>query len=151
VLESVRVLSCPEAWSSFLDMGQNRFSIYLMLQAIVIAAVIVIFKVIPDRKIAATIAGVLFVTLPLGLMIYEWSKEKLAHRIWFAGVLQFWILFALPILGLRVFNWETDFSELSFLGVPGATMHAWSSKSYILMMIVTAFTRWYSGRRDAAK
>jgi len=139
--ESLRGLSCPRAWSTFLDMGQNRFSIYLMLQAVVIAAVMVIFKVIPDRKVAATVAGTLFVMLPLSLMIYEYATAKLTHKIWWVGVLQFWLVFALPILGLRIFNWEAEFQDLSFMGIPGPTLHQWSSKSYMVMMVVTVGTR----------
>ena len=112
-----------------------------MLQAFVIAIVMIIFKVIVDRKIAATVAGTLFVLLPLAMLISEYAIAKLKHKIWWIGVLQFWLLFALPILGLRVFNWESEFSDLSFMGVPGPTLHQWSSKSYMLMMVVTVATR----------
>jgi len=112
-----------------------------MLQAVVIAAVLVIFKFIPDRKVAATVAGALFVLLPLTLMIFEFSYARLMHKIWYLGTLQFWLIFALPILGLRVFNWDKEFHELSFMGISGPSLHQWSSKSYMLMMVITVGTR----------
>ena len=120
---------------------QNRFSIYLMLQAFVIAMVMIIFRVIVDKKVAATVAGTLFVLLPLAMLISEYAIAKLKHKIWYLGVLQFWLLFALPILGLRIFNWESEFQDLSFAGVPGPTLHQWSSKSYMVMMVITVATR----------
>lgn len=123
-------------------MRRNRFSFYLTFQALVIAAVMVIFRVMEDRQIAATIAGSLFVGLPLILMICEFKKEKLNHKLWFLGTLQFWVLFALPILGLRIFNWGVDFQELSIFGVPGTALHQWSSKSYMVWMIITLLTSW---------
>lgn len=127
-------------------MRRNRFSVYLILQAVVIALVMVIFKVIADKKVAATVAGVLFVGLPLALMIYENKRAAWSEKIWYLGTLQFWILFALPILGLRIFNWNMDFSELSVLGVPGPLLHQWSSKSYMVWMLITLFTSWKVAR-----
>ncbi|MNK06267.1 hypothetical protein D3C87_241600 [compost metagenome] len=111
-----------------------------------IALVMVIFRTIDDRKIAATVAGALFVGLPLGLMIYEKMTAGFAEKIWYAGTLQFWVLFALPILGLRIFNWGTEFSELTFLGIPGPFLHQWSSKSYMVWMLITLFTSWKVAR-----
>lgn len=132
-------------------MRRNRFSIYLTFQAVVIAAVMVIFRTIPDRKIAATLAGFLFVGLPLALMIYENKKAGWTHKLWFAAALQFWLLFALPILGLRLFNWDIDFNQLSLLGIPGPFLHEWSSKSYMLWMVATLVTSWRAARSEAVK
>ncbi|WP_291516622.1 hypothetical protein [Bdellovibrio sp. ArHS] len=123
-------------------MRRNAFSKYLLAQAIVIALVMTIFKVIADRQTAATVAGVLFVLLPATLLAFEYRRARFQHIVWFAAVLQFWILFALPILGIRLFNWGVPFDQLSFMGVPGPTLHQWSSKSYMVMMIVTLFVSW---------
>lgn len=135
-------LFCLRAWSNFLDMRRNRFSFYLTFQALVIAAVMVIFRVVEDRQIAATVAGTLFVGLPLILMILEFKQAQLSHKLWYLGTLQFWVLFALPILGLRIFNWGIEFQELSIFGVPGTALHQWSSKSYMVWMIITLITSW---------
>lgn len=143
-------LFCLRPWSNFLDMRRNRFSTYLTLQALVIGAVMILFKFIADRQIAATVAGVLFVGLPLGLMAYEFKQAQFKQKLWFLGTLQFWVLFALPILGLRIFNWGVEFQSLSVFGVPGPLLHQWSSKSYMLWMVVTLITSWQVAKTKKA-
>jgi hypothetical protein len=126
-------------------MRQKRFLIYLIIQAVVIAAVVAIFKLSSDVKLASVQAGVLFVLLPVGLATYEIRKNGLARKSFFFGLMQFWIFFALPILGLRLLNWETPFDQLSFLGVPGPTLHHYANSSYMVMM---ALTLWNCFRRE---
>lgn len=109
-----------------------------MAEVIVIFLVMMIFRFIPDRQIAATVAGVLFVGLPVIMMALEYRRARFAESYWYLAVLQFWVLFALPILGLRLMNWGVPFDQLSVFGVPGPLLHQISSKSYIVMMIVTA-------------
>lgn len=135
-------MSCPWGWSSFLDMRLNVFNKYLIVQVLVIIAVTFIFKLIPDRQVAATVAGVLFVVMPLVLLIIEYRRAKFSQKIWYVGVLQFWLMFALPILGIRLLNWGVPFDQLSFMGIPGPVLHQWSSKSYLLMVIITVWCSW---------
>lgn len=123
-------------------MRRNAFLGYLIAQVIVIVLVMVIFKFIPDRQIAATVAGVLFVGLPVVLMALEYRRAELSQFFWFVAVLQFWTLFALPILGIRLLNWGVPFEELSFIGIPGPVLHQWSSKSYMVMVLFTAWVAW---------
>lgn len=123
-------------------MRRNRFIIYLLLQIAVIVAVTLIFKQKQDIRISASEAGALFVLLPVVMMLWESVRVGFSRKLWFAGVLQFWLFFALPILGLRALHWETDFKDLSFLGIPGPTLHFWSSKSYLLMMLLTLGEAW---------
>ena len=110
-----------------------------MAQIVVILAVLIIFRAIPDRQIAATVAGILFVLLPGILMVLEYRRAQLQEMFWFVAVLQFWTVFALPILGVRLLNWGVPFDHLSVIGIPGPVLHQFSSKSYIVMM---AFTAW---------
>ncbi|WP_374029808.1 hypothetical protein [Bdellovibrio bacteriovorus] len=128
-------------------MRRNAFLGYLLAQFIVIVLVMAIFKVIPDRQIAATVAGVLFVVLPAVLMALEYKRAELTEFFWFVAVLQFWTLFALPILGIRLANWGVPFDQLSFIGIPGPILHQWSSKSYTIMMAFTAYVWWKHRRK----
>ncbi|MDG0818052.1 hypothetical protein [Bdellovibrio svalbardensis] len=128
-------------------MRRNAFLGYLVAQLIVIFAVMFLFKFIADRQVAATIAGVLFVGLPMLLMAFEYRRADTEEVVWYVGVMQFWTLFALPILGLRVFNWGVPFDQLAFLGIPGPVLHQWSSKSYMVMMVLTAWTWWKLSRK----
>ena len=133
-------LKCPKDGSTFLDMRRKTFLQYFVVQVIVILIVTTLFKFVENRQVAATLAGLLFVFAPLGLMIREYQRDKLEEKIWFYGVLQFWVLFALPILGIRLFNWGVPFDQLSFLGIPGTVLHSWSSKSYTVMMLITLWS-----------
>jgi hypothetical protein len=118
-------------------MRQKIYLGYLAVQIVVIIAVSLIFRVISDRQIAATLAGCLFVVVPPVLMLFQFRRSKFSEILWFFGVLQFWLLFALPILGLRLLNWGEPFAQLSLLGISGPILHAWSSKSYMVMMVMT--------------
>lgn len=131
-------MSCLDPWSSFLDMRRNIFLAYLLVEFVVILCVMALFKFIPDRQIAATCAGTLFVLLPAGMMTVEYRRAGFESLYWFVAVMQFWTVFALPILGLRIFNWGVSFEDLSFLGIRGPLLHQWSSKSYMIMMAITA-------------
>lgn len=127
-------------------MRRNAYLGYLFAELIVIIAVMFIFKFIPDRQIAATIAGCLFVGLPIVMMALEIRRKGFEETVWFVGVLQFWTLFALPILGLRIFNWGVPFDQLAFIGIPGPVLHLYSSKSYLVMMFATAWAWWKNSR-----
>jgi hypothetical protein len=130
-------LFCAKLWTKVLKMRQKRFLAYLAIQALVIAAVMAIFKLSGDIKLASVEAGVLFVLLPVVLGSIEFRKAGFDRLSFYSGLLQFWVLFALPILGLRLFNWDVPFNELSILGVSGTTLHQYANSSYILMMVLT--------------
>lgn len=123
-------------------MRRNAYLGYLLIQLMTIVFVMLFFKYIGDRQIAATAAGSLFVGIPLGMLFFELKRTGFKSRLWAIIVLQFWILFALPILGLRILNWGVPFEDLSFLGISGPMLHQWSSKSYMLMMASTLWAYW---------
>lgn len=118
-------------------MRLKRFLAYLAVQAFVIIAVVFIFKLNADVKLASVEAGTLFVLLPVILGGVEFRKAGFSRKSFYLGLLQFWILFALPILGLRLFNWDIPFNDLSILGVPGTTLHQYANHSYMVMMALT--------------
>ncbi len=118
----------------------QAFLIYFAVQVAVIFIVMAIFRFVESRQIAATLAGILFAGVPVWLMIQEYNRAETQERNWYFGVLQFWLLFALPILGIRLLNWGVPFDQLSFLGVSAPTMHEWSSKSYTVMMLLTLWS-----------
>jgi len=118
-------------------MRQKRFLVYLVVQAFVILLVVAIFKLNSDVKLASVQAGTLFVFLPMVLSAIEFKNHGLKRKSFFIGLLQFWIFFALPILGLRLLNWETPFDQLSIFGVAGTTLHQFANHSYFLMMALT--------------
>lgn len=130
-------------------MRRNAFLGYLVAELLVILMVMALFRGIGDRQIAATLAGTLFVILPVVMMAWEYRRAGLQEMLWFVVVLQFWTLFAVPILGMRLLNWGIPFEQLSFLGIAGPVLHQWSSKSYTVMMAVTAWGWWKLSRQSS--
>lgn len=125
-------------------MRQKRFLIYLLCQAIVIVGVILIFRTASDIKVGSVEAGVLFVLVPMILAFKEYRVAGLQQKIFYFGLVQFWVLFAVPILGLRLSHWESPFSELSLFGVPGTLLHQGANGSYLLWMACTLWCHFRS-------
>lgn len=113
--------------------GEPAFLLVVML------AVPFIFKTIPDKKTASLVASSLF--LISGLLCLRQSlvnKSKLLKVV----SLVFLIGFSLPIIGLRLFNWEVEFSQLSLLGIPGEWFHKVSTWVFIAMLGVSLGVNW---------
>ena len=110
-----------------------------------IVVVILLFKFISNRQIAALFAGLGFLFLPafvLGLQIVD---NKLKSWIVVFSCLQFLIFFAMPIFFLRVFNWGTAFNDLFFLGISASDLHRYSNASYFVLvgvMCLQSYNEW---------
>lgn len=118
-------------------MKLNKFTYVLIGQLLIVFMVMGLFRVIADRQIAATIAGLLFVISPCLWLSVLWRQVSLKYWWFYLGILQFWVLFALPVFLLRILNWGAEFESLSILGFSGPFLHQWSSKSYMLMVLTS--------------
>ena len=115
----------------------NPYFKYLFLQILMLPTIIAIFKYIPDRKIAALFAGSLFIAICLGTFRSEFLRTRFnAKFFWWSG-LQFFILFALPIVLLRLFYWEQAFGEIAIGPLRASALHELSNKSYLIWMLGT--------------
>ena len=115
----------------------NRFLVYLFFEIALIFAVTFIFRMNADRKVAALQAGGLFITLPLCLFIKEWKLTKSLNKFFLFSLLQFWVVFAVPMILMRLIHWDLDFSQIQVWGVPAELFHRISNSSYILIMVAT--------------
>ena len=62
-----------------MTLTSRRFLFWLLAQIFVILAVIVIFKMIANRQLAAVFAGALFVILPAALF---WRERQILFKEW---------------------------------------------------------------------
>jgi hypothetical protein len=108
----------------------------LILQIIWIFAVILLFSTIPDKKLASIFAGAGFILIPILILISEFQKTEKNKSV-IVTVLVFLLISALPIFLLRVFNWSSDFKDLSLLGISADQLHKASNVIYLIMMAVT--------------
>lgn len=98
-----------------------------------IVIVIVLFKLIQDRRAAAFSAGIGFVLWPSVFLISELLNRKSKLHVFMLTI--FLLFSALPIFLLRVLNWDTSFSDLKLFGFPAAELHKYSNFLYVLMLM----------------
>jgi hypothetical protein len=107
----------------------------MILHAFIAVAVILLFKYIDERKIAALCAGSLFI---LGPSFVLWNEKRLglaSKRVSWWGALVFLFVSALPIFILRLKYWNESFESISALGISGPQMHKISNYIFIGMLV----------------
>ncbi|MFN7727840.1 MAG: hypothetical protein ACK5P7_01655 [Bdellovibrio sp.] len=111
-----------------------RYRFFLGLELVVVVAVIMIFKVIEDRALAGTIAGMTFLISTALVLVLEWIHVK--RLTWtIAGGAIFMALSVLPILIIRSATWGTPFDQAEFLGIRGAWLHKISNYVFLLFLV----------------
>lgn len=115
-----------------------------------IPCVILIFKLIEDRKIAGLVAGTGFLLIPLFNILRErktmTSMPLRLSRIIASGL--FFFLSALPIFLYRVFNWEKNLEDISVLGfITGRQLHSLSNILFVTMVLIYLATNILDARK----
>lgn len=125
-------------------MRKNLYRFEFFIMALWIIAVILFFKLIPNKQVASLVAGLGFVLIPSVFIFLEFKKAKAAisHVVILAVFL---VLAALPIFLSRILNWGQDFSSLTVFGVPLELIHKYSNGLYIIMML-SALYQVYFGK-----
>lgn len=125
----------PKSNFTFLDMRQKRYILDAGIQVVVPFLVILLFKLVHERKVAALLAGALFCGVPLLLAIREYRYQKFTNVLWWIGTSQFLVIFALPIFLGRIFFWSMDFEKITVGSLSLAHLHHWANWSYGLMLL----------------
>ena len=121
-------------------MKKLAYRYQLLMLLIWIPCVMVLFKIIEERKVAAVFAGAGFLILPCLFLFFEFfSKKKQRSRVLILFTGLFLVFSALPIFLLRILNWNADFSQLSILGITADQMHKGSNYNYIVMVFAMAY------------
>lgn len=102
-----------------------------------IFVVTMLFRFVPSKQVAGAIAGFGFVLWPFLFLIYEWKQVE-RHKFYIFILSLFLVTMALPIFLLRILNWESDFSDLSLLGIPAQGFHKASNVLYLAMVATSA-------------
>jgi hypothetical protein len=114
----------------------NPFFKYLLAQIITIPLVILIFHMIPEKRVASLFASFVFVGLCLGTFFSEYRRARFAARLFWLGGLQFLLIFAIPIFLMRVTHWDQDFSDITFGRLRASDMHVYSNVSFMLWSLI---------------
>ncbi|MBL7670899.1 MAG: hypothetical protein JNM39_10475 [Bdellovibrionaceae bacterium] len=105
------------------------------IQVVTPFLVILIFRYVHEKKIAAMAAGALFCCVPLVLAFREYRYQKFKNVLWWVGTSQFFLLFAMPIFLGRIVFWRMDFEKITIGTLSLASLHQWANLSYGLMLV----------------
>jgi hypothetical protein len=127
------------------DMSRT-FLRFLVAEFVVIAAVVMIFRIIETRLMAGAVAGTVFVMLGLYIFISGLKEIRIRRSATFVMACVHLFLVALPLMITRALNATIQFEEVRIWGVPGPVFHQLSTVVYWLMILATVFD-WYRFKR----
>lgn len=120
-------------------MFSARYAKQTVILALWIVMVMALFRYIDDRRTASVVAGAGFVIWPLFFLIAERRRD--GSPLHMAVLILFLAASALPILLLRLMNWDASFESLSLLGIPAPALHRASNFLYLLLLL-SALGHW---------
>jgi hypothetical protein len=129
---------------------KNLYRGFLIAEILVIFAVSVIFKLVPDKLVAGAVAGTIFVLIGIWIVTSGFRNSFVRKSPTFVlGCVHLFVV-ALPMMITRLMNYAAKFEDVRILGMPGPMFHHLSTVVYFLMMIATAFDWWRAWRLDKA-
>lgn len=123
------------------DFGMNpikvrtRYRNYMSLELVVVISVIMSFKVIPAKEIAAILASSLFLLSTLFILFWETKHAGFQKRATFIGGVVFLVFSVFPVMVLRFFNWGASFDALTMLGWTGSQIHQFANYVFLLFLV----------------
>lgn len=112
----------------------NKYQKYLGLQLIVVVLVIIFFRTLESKKIAAVINSLLFLCSTSYVL---WSEREFRIKS-LSGVSAgiFLVLGVLPVMLVRFINWDSDFATVVIFGhFSGSDLHRFSNYPFIFMLV----------------
>lgn len=100
--------SSPGLWNTSLMRQRNRYRNFISLEVLVVLIVLASFKFIPNKAIAATLAGSAFFISTAVILWIEKSKAGFQKRPTFWAALIFMLFGVLPIGVLRLMDQPVD-------------------------------------------
>lgn len=111
--------------------------LFLALQIMTVPLVMMIFRWIEPRIVAAVLAGAWF-CVSSGFIVFRsfcWPHKWKSPVFWTS--LFFSAGIAFPMLTVRAFNWAAPFDQLSVWGIPGPLFHRASNLIFLVMVGAT--------------
>lgn len=123
----------------------------LAIQILTVPLVIFIFKFSPSRQVGGLVAGTVFI-LGAAFMIFLLNRQRsLAMSRWLLGLFGMHLfLVAIPMVFVRLTNWDTEFEALKIWGLDGPQFHKLSERLYLVLILSTVFAiakQWLTSRR----
>jgi hypothetical protein len=106
------------------------YLIFMALEIVTIPVVILLFKTVEPKKVAAVIAGSVFVAL--GFFIYNKSFKARRSVTLYMSFLHLFF-FSMPMLVNRLIFWDSGFDQITFFGFSGPQFHKISEAFFVLL------------------
>jgi hypothetical protein len=106
-----------------LKINRRLYFIPLLVNVI---AVMMAFRMIPEKQVAAVCAGAMFLIFPSIILFLE-AKQKRRTSLTCISIYLFFLIFAVPMLGTRIWFWGQDFSTLHIWGLSAPKFHSFSN------------------------
>jgi hypothetical protein len=115
----------------------NVNAIYLLISLSIIPIIILIFKNIHPKNLAALFAGSVFIFTGFIVLFLEFknNRKKIFSSFSFWGALGFLLFFSLPMFSVRILNYDIDFENLTILFMPAPQFHKVSNYGFMLMVL----------------
>jgi hypothetical protein len=122
-------------------MKKLAYRYQLLILILWIPAVMLIFKIVAEKRMASVFAGLGFVFIPLIFFILEWIrlKKNNGSKLHFILCAEFLVISAVPILLLRLLNWDADFGQLTLFGFSSMAHHKFANVNYMALIISAAY------------
>lgn len=135
-------------------MKKLAYWVQLLILLLWIPCVMMLFRFIDEKRVAALFAGAGFLILPTLFLVHEAllrRSGKAFSKLHSFICLEFLIFSSLPIFLLRVLNWDADFSQLSIFGVSASFLHRFSNTNYMLLLLSAAFLTFKAWRNEKSQ
>ena len=121
-------------------MKRSEWFKLLFFQILSVPTVIFIFRSLNEqRNWAAVIAGSLFLVIGFYSLFKVWRGGPKWRCLTFWAALLHLGLSTIPMLVIRLSEFQTDFTQVMIFGYPGPVFHYYAEKIYLGLMVSTFF------------
>ena len=113
--------------------------LFLLLEILTVPAVILIFRLIEPRILAAGLAGSVFILLGSFFLfrMWKWPYKWVSPTFWMSGI--HLVVVALPMLVVRMSYFQLAMGDIRIFGIPGPEFHKISERVYGFLIFATIF------------
>lgn len=116
-------------------MKSRQYLSFLIVEILVIFAVGGIFQLIANRLYAGMVAGSIFVSLGVWIVLGGVRSSKKGWSL-FVGLVHLFLI-AIPMLSIRLLNASAEFQDVKIWGLPGPVFHKLSTWVYMVLIVAT--------------
>lgn len=120
-----------------LEISRRQIALILAVELMVVVSVLVVFRVVQPRSLAALLASFEFISVGVLINVFalRWPKFYRSFCFWAA---QFHLFFSsIPLLVFRVLYFNTGFDQVQIFGIPGPQFHFLAEKMYAILIFAT--------------